>query len=128
MADLSELAALAAEKVPEVGVRGRAMLVLLALLAGCQDDRRWVSCRPGEDPAACAAQRAARGPTHVSGAEAAVQAMGFRDVKTNGVPFFGCGKGDSMLRSRRFTATNSAGARVRGVVCCGLFKRCTVRF
>lgn len=58
-------------------------------------------------------------------AKRAVQDMGMRDVETQGYAFFGCGEDDTFHTS--FTATNSAGRRVSGVVCSGWLKGSTVR-
>jgi len=57
-----------------------------------------------------------------------VEANGFRDVLLGGVDVLACADGES---SRHFAATNSAGKRVEGTVCCGLSgvgKGCTLRF
>lgn len=55
-----------------------------------------------------------------------LEAQGFSDITTSGFSF-GCGESDSY--STGFEATNPAGKRVSGVVCCGLvLKACTVRF
>lgn len=61
-----------------------------------------------------------------STAKAAVEKLGMTDVKVGGPSFFSCGEDD--LTGASFTATNPAGQRVEGVVCCGVFKACTVRF
>lgn len=56
-----------------------------------------------------------------------LEKSGFSDVDTaNGWAPFRCSKDDSF--STHFTATNPVGQRVSGVVCCGIFKSCTVRF
>lgn len=51
---------------------------------------------------------------------------GYTDVGITGVEPFACGKDDFMGQS--FNAKNVQGMRVEGVVCCGMFKGCTVRF
>jgi len=52
---------------------------------------------------------------------------GFSDVQTTGYEFWECGEDDTFHTG--FVATNPAGQRVRGTVCCGwLDKGCTVRF
>ena len=56
----------------------------------------------------------------------AAQAIGLRDVVPGDYAPLSCGKDDSY--SQHFTATNINGDRVSGVVCCGLYKSCTVRF
>jgi hypothetical protein len=52
--------------------------------------------------------------------------MGFTNVQTHGYAFWGCSKDDDF--STKFTATNTAGKQVSGVVCGGLLKGQTVRF
>jgi hypothetical protein len=56
----------------------------------------------------------------------AAQSIGLRNVSPGGYAFFGCGRDDQY--AQQFTAININGARVSGVVCCGLLKACTVRF
>lgn len=51
---------------------------------------------------------------------------GYKDIQTGGYNVFACGRDDNF--ATEFTATNPAGERVSGVVCCGLWKNCTVRF
>jgi hypothetical protein len=66
-----------------------------------------------------------------STAQKAVEAQGFTDVKIgegSGNSFFMCSDSDSFINSERFTAKNINGVQVDGVVCCGWFKGCTVRF
>lgn len=55
-----------------------------------------------------------------------LQKSGFTDVQTKDVDAFLCSEGDKP--GRKFVATNPQGQRVSGVVCCGLWKACTVRF
>lgn len=56
-----------------------------------------------------------------------LHAAGFTDVHTTGWEPFMCGESDTFKTG--FVATNPAGARVKGAVCCGfMFKGCTVRF
>ena len=50
---------------------------------------------------------------------------GYENVKTHGHAAFACGEKD--VTSTRFTADNPRGRRVRGVVCCGWAKGCTIR-
>jgi hypothetical protein len=59
-------------------------------------------------------------------ARSSLASAGYSDISLQGVSFFGCGDDDSL--SREFTATNPQGARVSGVLCCGIFKACTIRF
>jgi hypothetical protein len=58
----------------------------------------------------------------------AVESMGFTDVvMLDDYPWFACGDDDWM--NGPFRATNAAGKRVKGVICCGMAtKVCTVRF
>ena len=57
-----------------------------------------------------------------------LEAQGFDDIHLEGaeVVFSRCSDSDSF--SRGFRAKNSRGVEVRGVVCCGWLKACTVRF
>jgi hypothetical protein len=58
----------------------------------------------------------------------AIEANGFSHVLLGGAAVLACAEGES---SRRFEATNPAGARVEGAVCCGITgagKGCTLRF
>lgn len=56
----------------------------------------------------------------------ALKAHGFTDVVTQGYAWTGCGEGDYF--ATQFRAKNPKGENVTGVVCCGAWKRCTVRF
>lgn len=55
-----------------------------------------------------------------------VRAAGFTDVHPQGYVFFGCGNNDTF--HEEFTAVNAQGHRIKGVLCCGWLKNCTVRF
>ena len=55
-----------------------------------------------------------------------LEQQGYEDIHMTGYAPFQCGEGD--VSSSGFEATAPNGARVEGVVCCGLAKRCTVRF
>jgi hypothetical protein len=50
---------------------------------------------------------------------------GYTDITIGGGAVFGCGEGDWKRTS--FQAKNRAGNYVRGVVCCGVAKGCTIR-
>lgn len=51
---------------------------------------------------------------------------GYTDIITGGHDFFACGKDD--FSATKFTALNPKGNRnVKGTVCCGLLKSCTIR-
>lgn len=56
----------------------------------------------------------------------AAESAGLHDVKPTGLALMSCAKGDT-FRSH-FTAKTSDGKPVRGTVCCGWLKDCTVRF
>lgn len=56
----------------------------------------------------------------------ALDNAGFSDIRFTGYDFAACGKDDSF--STGFNAKNPNGKYVSGTVCCGLFKRCTIRF
>jgi hypothetical protein len=58
--------------------------------------------------------------------EEVLQQHGFTEITTGGYAWWGCGDDDTY--HTKFTATNSQGMRVSGVVCCGQWKNCTVRF
>jgi hypothetical protein len=60
--------------------------------------------------------------------ERAVRSAGLREAKSTGMPLFECSDSDSMLNSEGFEAKNMAGDIVKGTVCCGWLKGCTVRF
>ena len=55
-----------------------------------------------------------------------LQKSGYTDIVTDGWTPFACSEDDTFTTA--FTATNPAGQKVEGVVCCGLLKSCTVRF
>lgn len=78
----------------------RALLFALVLLAGCTDE---------------------------SSARDSLDAQGFTDIVITGWEPFSCGEDDDT--STGFTAINSNGEPVEGVVCCGfVFKGCTIRW
>lgn len=52
---------------------------------------------------------------------------GFTDVRPGELTWFACSESD-YPGGREFLATNAQGRTVSGVVCCGVFKRCTVRY
>jgi hypothetical protein len=66
------------------------------------------------------------GCTDEHGSRRALEAQGFGNIEFTGYAWIGCGQDDDF--ATRFNATNPAGKRVSGVVCCGLAKGCTVRF
>jgi hypothetical protein len=65
--------------------------------------------------------------TNEGGTTRTLHRHGFTDIQVGGYDPWSCGNDDTSSTS--FVATNPAGIRVRGTVCCGLFtKSCTVRF
>jgi hypothetical protein len=58
--------------------------------------------------------------------KATLEAQGFSDISTGKFNWKSCG--DSDYYATEFTATNTIGKRVSGVVCCGYYKSCTIRF
>lgn len=56
----------------------------------------------------------------------ALESQGLTDVHVGGWAPMACS--DSDTTSKHFTAKNANGQRVKGVVCCGVFKGCTVRW
>lgn len=50
---------------------------------------------------------------------------GYTNIEIKGYSIFACSEDDVFKTA--FEATNTAGNRVSGVVCCGLFKSCTIR-
>jgi hypothetical protein len=57
----------------------------------------------------------------------ALLASGFTHITMSSTsPYGECGEGDTSAFS--FAATNPTNLRVSGIVCCGYYKRCTVRF
>jgi hypothetical protein len=57
---------------------------------------------------------------------AALESSGVTDAHLDGLAIFGCGRDD--WSSMAFHGKNAAGKDVDGVVCCGAFKGCTVRW
>lgn len=51
---------------------------------------------------------------------------GFTNIKVGDWSFTGCGNGDK--HGREFTAANANGRQISGLVCCGNWKSCTIRF
>lgn len=59
-------------------------------------------------------------------ARRALEASGFDDIELTGYAWFACGADDEYASS--FRALDARGRKVSGVVCCGIWKSCTVRF
>lgn len=55
-----------------------------------------------------------------------LESAGYSDIKIEGYAWFACSEDDTFHTS--FTAKNPKDQEVSGVVCCGLFKNCTIRF
>jgi hypothetical protein len=91
-------------------------LVLVLTLFSCESS----TARPEPQPE----QPATLGERQAN----AVRAMGLRNPKPHGSALFSCSDSDTILQSEGFEATNMAGERVTGTVCCGWLKGCTVRF
>jgi hypothetical protein len=51
---------------------------------------------------------------------------GYSDIEITGYEWGACSDSDNF--STGFKAKNPKGKKVSGVVCCGLLKRCTIRF
>ena len=66
------------------------------------------------------------GCTNESASKRTLVNQGFTDISVGGYAPFACSDSDTF--QTRFVATNPAGKRVKGVVCCGWLKSCTVRF
>lgn len=64
--------------------------------------------------------------TDESASKDALEKAGFTDIELTGWAPWSCSDSDKFATS--FEATNPHGNRVSGVVCCGLLKRCTIRF
>ena len=64
--------------------------------------------------------------TNDDASKEALQKAGFTEVRTEGYAWTGCGEGDDY--ATKFRAKNPQGVVVTGVVCCGMWKSCTIRF
>jgi hypothetical protein len=56
----------------------------------------------------------------------ALVAQGFTDIQFTGYAAFDCSEDDNFATG--FRAKNPNGLMVEGTVCCGIWKRCTLRF
>lgn len=75
------------------------LIVLVVMLAGCHDNTQ---------------------------AKRVLEQQGYTSVEPTGWEPWGCARDDEVVTG--FRATSPSGARVSGVVCCGLFfKGCTIR-
>lgn len=63
--------------------------------------------------------------TDVEGARKTIKDYGMSPVKVEGYSLFGCGQGD--FYHTKFTAMNTQGREVSGIICKGLFKNSTMR-
>ena len=66
------------------------------------------------------------GCTNEEKSRAALESAGFTEITFDGYAFMACSEDDAY--KTKFTARNPQGNMVSGVVCCGRFKGCTVRF
>lgn len=66
------------------------------------------------------------GCTSADKATSTLENAGYTDVTIGGYDFLGCGQDD--FSHTEFTAKNPAGKEVSGTVCCGVLKKCTIRF
>jgi hypothetical protein len=57
----------------------------------------------------------------------AIDNQGFTDIQVGDPAYFACGEDDGN-GGRYFSAKNSNGKTVHGVVCCGWSKGCTIRW
>lgn len=64
--------------------------------------------------------------TNESDSRRALESSGFSEITTTGWEPFACSDSDDF--STGFRAVNPQGKSVKGVVCCGILKGCTVRF
>lgn len=55
----------------------------------------------------------------------ALESAGFTEIEFTGYKFLSCG--EDIFRTG-FKAKNVRSQQVNGVVCCGLFKNCTIRY
>lgn len=56
----------------------------------------------------------------------ALKANGFTEIETHGKAFFSCSEDDTF--ATKFTAKNSKGEKISGVVCSGWLKGATIRY
>lgn len=54
-----------------------------------------------------------------------LQGAGYTNIQLGGYPLFACSDDDTF--NVEFTAVGPTTQPVRGAVCCGLFKNCTIR-
>lgn len=66
------------------------------------------------------------GCTDEGASRRALESHGFTNIRFTGYTPMACAHDDDF--STGFVATNPKGESVRGVVCCGVVKSCTVRF
>ncbi len=66
------------------------------------------------------------GCTDEDASRRALMSQGFSDIEFTGYEAFACSQDDTFHTG--FVAKNPKGDKVKGVVCCGLLKSCTVRF
>lgn len=64
--------------------------------------------------------------TDEEGSRKALVAQGFTDIQFTGYAAFDCSEDDNYATG--FRAKNPNGIMVEGTVCCGIWKKCTIRF
>ncbi len=64
--------------------------------------------------------------TDEEGSRKALVAQGFTDIQFTGYQAFDCSDDDNYATG--FRAKNPNGIMVEGTVCCGIWKKCTIRF
>lgn len=68
------------------------------------------------------------GCTNEDATKKIVEAQGFSNVQPDGYAWWGCGSDEDDWSRTKFTATGPNGDEISGVVCCGVWKNCTVRW
>jgi hypothetical protein len=63
--------------------------------------------------------------TNAHDSKQALAEAGFSDIHVGGFAWLQCGKDDTF--ATKFSAKGPTGVPVRGAVCCGLMKGCTIR-
>lgn len=66
------------------------------------------------------------GCTSSDSATTTLTKAGYTNIQTGGWDVLGCSDDDFTATS--FTATNQLNQTVTGTVCCGIFKKCTIRY
>lgn len=64
--------------------------------------------------------------TNESSSEHALRSAGFSEITFQGYDMFACSDSDTF--ATKFTAKNPSDVFVKGTVCCGWVKNCTIRY